>query len=63
MASPSADAGAPWAWRRLATDAPLSRFISGMGEDADGELYLLTRGQLGPDGETGEVRQLVAPGG
>ncbi len=63
VASPSADAGAVWAWRRLATDAPLSRFISGMGEDADGELYLLTRGQLGPDGETGEVRQLVAPGG
>ena len=63
VASPSADAGAPWAWRRLATNAPLSRFISGMGEDADGELFLLTRGQLGPDGETGEVRRLVAPGG
>ncbi len=61
VAAPSPEAGVPWDWRRLEVDTPLSRFISGMGEDADGELYLLTRGRLGPEGDTGEVRQLVAP--
>ena len=59
--TPSPEAGVPWHWRRLEIDDAAHRFITGMGEDADGELYLLTRGRLGPEGDTGEVRQLVAP--
>jgi hypothetical protein len=33
-----------------------------MGEDADGELYVLTRKMLGPTGRTGEVLRLAPPG-
>jgi hypothetical protein len=40
---------------------PLDRFVTGMGEGADGELYVLTRTEFGPVGETGEVLKLIAP--
>ena len=62
-ATQSGGAGGTWAWRRLAVQGgPLERFVTGMGEDEAGELYVLTRTEFGPVGETGEVLRLVAPG-
>ena len=62
-ATPSEEAGATWPWRRLRVEGGvLGRFVSGMGEDADGELYVPGRLVLGPDGTTGEVLKLVPPG-
>ena len=51
----------PWTWRKLTikSDPPLG-FVAGIGQDAAGELYLLTRDQLGASGDTGEVLELVA---
>jgi hypothetical protein len=34
-----------------------------MGEDAEGELYVLTSQEVGPFGETGAVYKLVPSGG
>jgi hypothetical protein len=44
------------------TGGVLGRFVTGMGEDAEGELYVLGRLNLGPRGTTGEVLKLVPPG-
>jgi len=61
-AEPQADEGATWPWRRLVLrDGPLDRFVTGMGEDAVGELFVLTRTEFGPVGQTGEVLKLIAP--
>ena len=63
VATPSSTAGATWPWRRLVLrDGPLERFVTGMGEDAAGELYVLTRTEFGPVGETGEILRLGPPG-
>jgi hypothetical protein len=64
MASvPQAEPGVPWEWRRLTVESgAIGKFITGMGQDADGELYVMTRTTLGPTGLTGEVSRLV-PGG
>jgi glucose/arabinose dehydrogenase len=61
VATPVAEAGAAWDWRRLvvADDALDHRFVTGMGEDADGELYVLGRGSFGPIGQTGFVYRVV----
>jgi glucose/arabinose dehydrogenase len=61
VADPVADLGVPWAWDRLAVDGKplLAEFVSGMGEGNDGELYVLTRSQLGPAGATGRVLRIV----
>ena len=62
VATPEEADGAPWEWRRLKlADGRLNRFVTGMGEDADGELYVMTRLTLGSSGTTGEVLRLVAP--
>ena len=62
VATPAEAAGVTWDWRRVGiAEGRLNRFVTGMGEDADGELYVLTRLNLGPTGETGEVLRLVAP--
>jgi glucose/arabinose dehydrogenase len=62
MAEPMAGDGEQWPWRRLVLrNGPLDRFVTGMGEDASGELYVLTRTEFGPVGETGEVLKLIAP--
>ena len=62
----AADPGASdtaWTWGRLAVaGGPLNRYVTGMGQDGAGELYVLTRTTLGPTGTTGEVLELVAPG-
>ncbi len=41
--------------------ASLGLFIKGMGEDANGELYLLGSKTLGPTGSTGVVVEILAP--
>lgn len=62
VADPVAAAGAPWTWGRLlvAGGPMLAEFVSGMGEDGDGELYVLTRSGLGPIGGTGRLYRIVA---
>jgi hypothetical protein len=52
-----------WTMRELVLgDGPAPQFITGIGEDAAGELYVMVREQLGPEGTTGRVLRLVAPG-
>jgi glucose/arabinose dehydrogenase len=63
VATPSETAGETWPWRPLrVAGGVLGRFVTGMGEDAAGELYVLGRQNLGPRGTTGEVLKLVPPG-
>ena len=52
-----------WPWRRLAVaDGALDHlFVTGMGEDAAGELYVMGRRQFGPMGRTGFVFRMVLP--
>jgi glucose/arabinose dehydrogenase len=56
------DAG-PWEWERLsvAGDELDGRFITGMGEDAAGELYVMARRSFGPINKTGVVYRIVPP--
>ena len=44
-------------------DVPLGLFLFGFGEGEDGEIYVLTSSNLGPDGVGGQVWRLVVPGG
>lgn len=61
-ATPSSGSGT-WPWARLSvTGNPALGFVAGVGEDAAGELYVLTRDQLGATGDTGRVLEIV-PGG
>jgi hypothetical protein len=34
-------------------------FITGIGQDAAGEIYLMVREELGPEGTTGRVLRIV----
>ena len=62
VATPEEADGVAWDWRRVElADGRLNRFVTGMGEDADGELYVMSRLTVGPTGTTGEVLRLVAP--
>jgi glucose/arabinose dehydrogenase len=63
VATPAVSAGAPWDWRPLvvADDALDRRFVTGMGEDSAGELYVLGRRSVGPLGRTGFVYRIVPP--
>jgi len=45
------------------TDDPLGLYLFGFGEDADGEIYVLTSSNLGPSGNGGAVWRLVTPDG
>ena len=40
-------------------DLRFGRFILGFGQDAAGELYLLSSANLGPTGETGQVHRII----
>jgi glucose/arabinose dehydrogenase len=61
-ARPEEAPGAEWDWRQLTVaNDNLDFFITGMGEDAGGELYVMARTSLGPTGTTGKVLQLVPP--
>jgi len=50
-----------WPWQRLtiAGDPLGHAFLTGMGEDANGELYAMSRRQFGPIGKTGRVDRIV----
>jgi glucose/arabinose dehydrogenase len=63
VATPAADTATPWPWRRLsvADDALDHFFVTGLGEDATGELYVMARHQFGPVGQTGFVFRIVPP--
>ncbi len=45
----------PWSWRKLNVAGSVGRFVTGIGEDDAGELYLATRFELGPTGTTGQI--------
>ena len=63
MAAEPAATGQPWPWRELVLgDGQSPNFITGIGEDANGELYLMVREELGPAGTTGRVLRIVPPG-
>jgi glucose/arabinose dehydrogenase len=53
-----------WPWRRLsvASDELDHLFVTGMGEDAAGELYVMARRSFGPFGQTGFVFRIVPAG-
>lgn len=52
-----------WEWRRLSVESgEIAKFLTGLGEDDDGEIYAMTRTVQGPTGLTGEVSRLVAGG-
>jgi glucose/arabinose dehydrogenase len=59
-----ADVAGVNAWIRVSPmlpgDAPLGRVLKGIGEDEDGELYVLTGAGLSPTGTTGTVHRVVA---
>ncbi len=59
MVAAPADADEPWAWRELRELE--SGAIQGFGEDADGELYVLTNDSHGPRG-SGRVYRIVPAG-
>lgn len=42
-------------------DGELHRFVLGFGQDADGEVYVLTKDNTGPAGNTGKVFKLIKP--
>ena len=49
-----------WPWRELLIgDGATPNFITGIGEDAAGELYVMVREELGPEGRTGRVLRIV----
>jgi glucose/arabinose dehydrogenase len=53
-----AEAGS-WTWRQLTIDEPRNLFVTGIGEDATGELYVMTRGLTGPTGLSGAVYRIA----
>jgi glucose/arabinose dehydrogenase len=63
IADPSAAPDGPWPWRRavVAYDPLEHLFVTGMGEDSAGELYVMARRSFGPIGQTGFVFRIVAP--
>lgn len=46
-----------------APDGELHHYLLGFGQDASGEMYVLTTDNTGPTGSTGKVYQLVSPSG
>ena len=61
VADPQAAGAWPWRVVRL-RDKVIPSFITGMGRDASGELYVLVRDTLGPSQGTGRVLRLVPAG-
>lgn len=51
-----------WAWSELKLKSfpdNLGMFVKSIGQGQDGEIYVLTSGQLGPSGTTGKIFKLV----
>ncbi|HEY7465034.1 MAG TPA: PQQ-dependent sugar dehydrogenase, partial [Candidatus Limnocylindria bacterium] len=56
------EAAAGWQWRPLVLEGGgLLDYVTGLGEDANGEIYVLVRRQTGPTGLTGRVLRLAPP--
>ncbi len=56
------NAGATWTYKELnfpGFDSNLGQYLKSFGQDQDGEIYLTTSGQLGPQGTTGKVYKIV----
>jgi glucose/arabinose dehydrogenase len=53
---------ASWPWQILTVRGGIPSYLVGIGEAADGELYLLTKDVFGPTGRTGRVLRLTADG-
>jgi glucose/arabinose dehydrogenase len=53
--------GQIWEFQLGTNDRPLGLFVKGLGQDADGELYLLASSNLGPFGSGGQVLKLSSP--
>jgi hypothetical protein len=64
IAQPNESGGGLWTIRELeiagSADGRLHHFIVGFGQDAVGELYVLVKDTLVPDGTTGKVYKLTA---
>jgi len=58
------DAAGNWSFRTLAIggqpNGRLGRYVLGFGQDADGEVYVLTTANTGPTGSTGQVYKFVS---
>jgi glucose/arabinose dehydrogenase len=63
VADPRPTGAGPWDWERLSVEENEldGRFVTGMGEGADRELYVMTRRSFGPINKTGVVYRIVAP--
>ena len=59
VTDPLPDGAGPWAFERLLLDEGLNRFVTGIGEDAAGELYVMTRSFAGPNGLSGAVYRIA----
>lgn len=66
VATPSDTEGELWPMQELSIadreDGSLGEFLLSIGQDLDGELYILTSETPGPTGETGKVYRLVPAG-
>ena len=63
MVAEPAATGEPWSYRELVIgEGQTPNFITGIGQDAAGEIYLMVREELGPEGTTGRVLRIVPPG-
>lgn len=62
LAAEPAATGEPWSFRELVIgEGQAPNFITGIGQDAAGEIYLMVREELGPEGTTGRVLRIVPP--
>ncbi|HET6744493.1 MAG TPA: hypothetical protein VFH90_01415, partial [Candidatus Limnocylindria bacterium] len=60
MAAEPGATGQAWAFEELALgEGSRPNFITSLGEDAFGELYVMVRERLGPEGTTGRVLRIV----
>jgi glucose/arabinose dehydrogenase len=63
VADPRPTGAGAWGWERLSVEGNEldGRFVTGMGEGADRELYVMARRSFGPINRTGRVYRIVAP--
>lgn len=62
VASPQEEAMWPWEELEIANADRFPHFILSFGQDAEGDVYVLTTDEVGPSGETGRVYRIVAEG-
>ena len=63
LAATPGPSSSTWTWAKLSVQGdPVLGFVDGIGQDASGELYLLTRDELGPTGQTGQILEIVPSG-